>query len=126
MIEDNPGDALLVQEALREHRINCDLTIVADGEEAILLFESIDSDPNSPSPSLVLLDLNLPKRSGHEILDRIRQSTRCSATPVMIVTSSQAEADLAQMTRLGVAGYFHKPASFEAFMKLGALVKNLL
>ena len=126
LIEDNPGDVLLVEESLREYRIDCDLTVVADGEEAVRLFQTIDSDPKSPSPSLVLLDLNLPKRSGHEILERIRRSTRCPTMPVIIVTSSQAESDLVQMRRLGIAAYFHKPASFDEFMKLGALIRDML
>ncbi len=126
VIEDNIGDVLLVEEALREHRIDCDLTVVTDGEEAMSLFQTIDGDPATASPTLVLLDLNLPKRSGHEILDRIRRSARCPTMPVVIVTSSQAPSDLAQMNRLGATAYFHKPVSFDEFMKLGALVRNLL
>jgi CheY-like chemotaxis protein len=126
VIEDNVGDVLLVEEALREHRIDCDLKVVADGGEAMRLVQSIDLDPKIPVPKLVLLDLNLPKRSGHEILDTIRRSTRFSTMPVIVVTSSQAQSDLAQISRLGVSAYFNKPASFEEFMKLGALVRDLL
>lgn len=126
LIEDNPGDVLLIEEALRESGIDCDLTVVGDGEEAMGLFRTIDADPNRPSPNLVLLDLNLPKRSGHEILGGIRRSTRCPTIPVIVVTSSQAESDIAKASRLGIAAYFRKPASLAEFMKLGALVRNWL
>jgi CheY-like chemotaxis protein len=126
VIEDNLGDVLLVEEALREHQIDCDLTVVDDGEEAMRLIQSIDGDPTTRSPTLVLLDLNLPKCSGYEILDRIRRSARCPTMPVVIVTSSQAPSDLAQTKQLGATAYFHKPVSFDEFMKLGAVVRNLL
>ncbi len=113
VIEDNIGDVLLVEEALREHKIDCDLKVVADGGEAMRLVQCIELDPKIPVPSLVLLDLNLPKCSGHEILDTIRRSTRFSRMPVIVVTSSQAQSDLIQLSRLGVSAYFNKPASFE-------------
>jgi CheY-like chemotaxis protein len=126
LIEDNVGDVLLVEEALREHQVDCDLTVVTDGEEAMSLFKSIDGDATTRSPALVLLDLNLPKCSGHEILEWIRGSVRCPTMPVVIVTSSQAQSDLALMKRLGATAYFRKPVSFDEFMKLGAVVRNLL
>ena len=126
LIEDNPGDVLLVEEALREHRIDCDFTVLSDGEQAILLFEAIDRRADRHAPTLVLLDLNLPKRSGHEVLSYIRRSSCCSTTPVVIVSSSQVATDLTQTSQLGIAAYFHKPANFDAFLKLGALVRDLL
>jgi CheY-like chemotaxis protein len=126
LIEDNVGDVLLVEEALREYRIDCDLTVVADGEEAIRFFQTLDHNPEITPPSLVLLDLNLPKRSGHEVLEVIRRSTRCPAMSVVVVTSSQHQSDLARMRRLGATAYFHKPSNFDEFMKLGALIKDLL
>ena len=126
VIEDNVGDVLLVEEALREHQIDCDLTVVSDGEEAMKFFHDTEGDPASRLPALVLLDLNLPKCSGHEILERIRRSIRFRAMPVVIVSSSQASSDLAQVKQLGATAYFHKPIHFDEFMKLGAVVKNLL
>lgn len=126
MIEDNVGDVLLVEEAFREHRIDCDITVVTDGEKAMHFFDRMDADPSAPSPDLVLLDLNLPKFSGDEILDRIRRSTRYPRIPVIVVTSSQAQSDLMQMSRLDISAYFNKPTSFDGYMKLGALVRDLL
>lgn len=126
LIEDNIGDVLLVEEALREHEIDCDLTVVTDGEEAMRFFRDADGDPTSRLPALVLLDLNLPKCSGHEILDWIRRSTRFPTMPVVIVTSSQAPSDLARIKELRANAYFHKPVAFDEFMKLGVVVRNLL
>jgi DNA-binding response OmpR family regulator len=126
VIEDNVGDVLLVEEALREHQVDCDLTVVADGEEAMKFFRDADGDPTSRLPALVLLDLNLPKCSGHEILERIRRSARFPTMPVVIVTSSQAASDLVRMKQLGATAYFHKPVHFDEFMKLGAVVRSLL
>jgi len=126
LVEDNVGDVLLVQEALREYQVDCDLTVAVDGEEGMRFFQALDRNPKSPMPSLVLLDLNLPKRSGHEVLEFIRRSTRCPAMSVLVVTSSQHQSDLAQVRRLGATAYFHKPSSFDEFMKLGALIKDLL
>jgi two-component system, chemotaxis family, response regulator Rcp1 len=117
---------LLVEEALREYRVDCALTVVSDGEEGMRFFQTLDNNPEARSPSLVLLDLNLPKRSGHEVLQVIRRSRRCPAISVVVVTSSQHQSDLAQMKRLGATAYFHKPSSFDEFMRLGALVKDLL
>jgi chemotaxis family two-component system response regulator Rcp1 len=126
LIEDNTGDVLLVEEALREHQVDCNLTVVPDGEEAMKFFRDADANPASRLPALVLLDLNLPKCSGHEILEWIRRSSRFPTLPVVIVTSSQASSDLAQTKKLGATAYFHKPIHFEEFMNLGALVRNLL
>ena len=126
LIEDNTADALLVEEALREYRIDCHLAVLNDGEKAIGFLQAIDANPHSALPDLVLLDLNLPKRSGHEILSRIRESARCPTVPVVVVSSSQAESDLIRAKQLGITAYFHKPASFDEFMRLGALVKDLL
>ncbi len=126
LIEDNLGDVLLVEEALREHQVDCDFAVVNDGEEAVGLFEAIDKGTDTRLPDLVLLDLNLPKRSGHEVLDRIRRSARCSTTPVVIVTSSRAQSDLARTKELGATAYFHKPINFDEFMKLGLVVRDLL
>ena len=126
IIDDNAGDVFLMEESLREHQVDSEVTVVSNGEEAITLFERIGQDPGRPRPHLVLLDLNLPKQPGHRVLERIRCSRCCPTVPVVIVTSSDSETDLAENRRLGATAYFRKPNNLDSFMKLGALVKTLL
>ena len=126
IIEDNSGDVFLMQEAFREHQVNCEIFVVSDGEHAMRLVEELDSNPAHPCPQLVLLDINLPKRSGHEVLERIRSSKRCRNVPVLVVTSSDASEDLAKNKRYGATAYFKKPNGLDAFLKLGSVVSDLL
>jgi DNA-binding response OmpR family regulator len=79
-----------------------------------------------PCPALIILDLNLPKKSVHEVLHRIRQTRRCANAAVLVVTSSDSERDRDEMAKLGIKDYFRKPSEYENFMKLGELVKSLL
>lgn len=126
LVEDNEGDVFIIQEALREHTVTCDVTVLSDGESALRLFDELDRTGDEPCPELVLLDLNLPRRSGHAVLERIRHSVRCSSIPVVIVTSSDSQRDLAENQRLGATAYFRKPSSLEQFLDIGKLVKSLL
>jgi chemotaxis family two-component system response regulator Rcp1 len=99
---------------------------VRDGETAIRVFEEADRDPAAPCPALVILDLNLPKKHGREVLRKIRQSRRCADTMVLVVTSSDLQRDRDEMKALGAQEYFCKPSKYEDFMKLGELIKRLL
>ncbi len=126
IVEDNPGDVFIMEEALREHNVDCAVTILSNGEEAIYFFDRLELDSTETYPNLVLLDLNLPKVSGHSVLSRIRASLRCPSLPVVMVSSSEAQADLFENRRLGATAYFRKPSNLEDFMKLGALVNSLL
>lgn len=83
IVEDNPGDVFLMEEALREHSIDCQVTVLCDGEQANDYFNHVDEDPATACPSVILLDLNLPKRSGHSVLSRIRRSNRCRSCPLL-------------------------------------------
>ena len=100
--------------------------MVRDGHAATKFFDAADADPNAPCPALVLLDLNLPKKTGAEVLKHLRESRRCQAAQVLIVSSSDSVRDRASVQHLGAAGYFKKPTEYEAFMKLGPVVKALL
>jgi CheY-like chemotaxis protein len=126
IIEDNPGDVFIIEEALREHDVQCETTVLSDGEQAASFFDRLDNGAVTDCPRVVLLDLNLPRRSGHWVLRRIRASRRCPAVPVVIVSSSQAPVDLEQNRKLGATTYFKKPSNLEEFMKLGALVNHLM
>ena len=116
----------LIRESIVLASVDADLHIVADGEKAIQFFEQADSDPSAPCPDLVLLDINLPKREGREVLHHMRNSRRCAQAAVLVVTSSDSERDRQDMAKFGVKGYFRKPSEYDSFLKLGEVVKSML
>jgi len=125
MIEDNPADVQLVREAMDEHAVDCELSLFNDGAKAIALFDQVDSSVGL-CPDLIVLDLNLPKRTGLEVLQRIRASPVCSAIPVMVLSSSDAANDKNAALRFGANLYVRKPSNLEEFLKIGGAVKRLL
>ncbi|MGA2577504.1 MAG: response regulator [Bryobacteraceae bacterium] len=126
LVEDNPADANLVEEALSEARLEYRLSIVRDGMQAIELIDRLDADPAHPRPDIVLLDLNLPKVSGEEVLKRVRRSPWCGAAKVLIVSSSDAPADRERAMTLGATDYFRKPSDLDQFMELGPKIRAML
>lgn len=117
---------MLIKKALALASLSAELHEVDDGEKAIRFFETTDSDLQAPCPDLILLDINMPRYNGGEILRRLRLSSRCQNALVLVVTSSDSEGDRKEMDDLGANGYFRKPSSFDEFMKLGQIVKELL
>ena len=126
LVEDNPADANLIQEAIEEEHISCALQVVANGRKAIDFIEQVDADDSKPRPALVLLDLNLPQVSGEQVLKRIRLSSKLEKTKVLIVSSSNAYADRERVMTLGATDYFRKPPSLVEFMKLGPRIREML
>ncbi len=126
LVEDNRADVFLVREAIQAAGIQAELEILADGEKAIQYFERLDADASRKCPALMILDINLPKRPGNEVLAYMRRTNRCRDTAVVVVTSSDSERDRQEMARLGIKEYFRKPSDFESFMKLGDILKDLL
>src|SRR5579871_4908274 len=126
LIEDAEPDVFLVREALRQAGLNFNLNVLDDGEKAMDYIDRLEENHATSCPRLVLLDLNLPKRTGDQILERIRHSARCRQVPVVIVTSSDSPRDKSQTTQLGATEYFRKPSRLDDFMKLGPLVRSLL
>jgi CheY-like chemotaxis protein len=126
LVEDNEADVLLVKDALQEHSIPHELHVASDGEEALRAIDRIGTDSGIPKLDLMLLDLNLPKCDGGEVLERCRRNPRCSDTPVVVISSSDAPQDYERMNVLRISRYFKKPNDLDAFMKLGAVVKELL
>jgi CheY-like chemotaxis protein len=126
IVEDSKADAALIRRALARAGVSAELQELDDGEKAIRFIESADADPEFPCPSLILLDINLPRYKGGEVLRRIRASTRCRNAPVLVVTSSDSPRDRAEMAALGASGYFCKPSQLEEFMRLGTEVRHLL
>lgn len=126
LVEDNPADINLVEEALEEAQLDCRLHIMRDGMRAIEFLERLDTEPDHPPPDVVLLDLNLPKMSGEEVLKRVRLSPKCEDVKVLIISSSDAPADRERMMKLGASDYFRKPSDLAQFMLLGTRVRTML
>lgn len=125
LVEDNPADVGLVREALYEHEVRYNLTVLPDGEKALELIDRFDRE-HLGCPDLVLLDLKLPKRGGFDVLQRMRGSTQCAHAPVVILTSSNAQEDRALAAKLGVTRYIRKPDRLDDFLKVGAVFKEIL
>ena len=126
LAEDNQGDILLIKQALREHRILHELHLAKDGAEAIEYVSKMGSPGNPPCPDLMLLDLNLPKIEGPDVLREFRRHSSCRFTPVIVVTSSDTRKDRNRMADLGITHYFRKPSDLEDFMKLGEIVRQVV
>jgi DNA-binding response OmpR family regulator len=126
IVEDNEADVFLIQEAIEAKKLPVALHVVKDGEQAIQYFDRRDADVSSPCPSLVILDINLPKKQGSEVLRHMRRSLRCRNALVLVVSTSDSARDREQMTELGANGYFRKPSEYAEFMKLGDIVKMFL
>ena len=126
LVEDSPADIYIVRESLKKHLRDIELRVLSDGEKAFDLIEATEADDAAPSPAVLILDLNLPKRSGQEILRRIRQSSKLAQVPVVIFTSSDSPDDRAETSRLGATAYFRKPADLEEFMCIGKVVQSVL
>jgi len=119
IVEDNRGDVLLVREALKESSLSFELTHVADGEQAFDYVQRKGEYSNALRPHLVLLDLNLPKRDGWEVLDEIRSTPDFAATPVVILSSSGNPDDRERASRQPGSLYIRKPSTLDEFLALG-------
>ena len=116
----------LIRAAIQNANIPSELRVVKDGEEAINFIDQVENDQQSRSPDLVILDINLPRRHGGEVLDHMRKSRRLGAAPVLAVSTSDSARDREQMTKLGANVYFRKPSDYSGFMRLGEVIKQLL
>jgi CheY-like chemotaxis protein len=125
LAEDNLADVMLVRKALEEHNIPYDLHVVRDGEQALTFIATMGQPDGPACPDVVLLDVNLPKIEGAEILSEFRKHPLCAETPVIVITSSDAYRDRDQMAQLGIAYYFKKPFDLDEFLKLGAIVREV-
>lgn len=127
LAEDNPADVFLVQEAFRAHDIRVDLRVFGDGAAAIRFIENSEGDLGMPCPVLALLDLNLPKRNGLEILARLRASRTWRAMKVVMISSSRSPEGTGDAPFVVGADYFFsKPNDYALFMELGRIVSRFL
>jgi CheY-like chemotaxis protein len=125
-VDDSKADVYLIREAIGKAHIDASLYIVHDGQQAEQYIDAADREPGELCPDLILLDLNLPKKDGTEVLRHVRGSVACGKTRVLIVSSSHSPGDRAAMRELGFDGYFPKPSSYAEFLTLGLLVRKLL
>jgi two-component system, chemotaxis family, response regulator Rcp1 len=124
--EDNSGDVYLIREALSDSNFPCELSAIDDGEEVIRYLQSLDSDANRPVPDLILLDLNLPKRSGEQIFEYLKSSPRSAPVPVLVITSSDSPTDRERAALLGAAAYFTKPTDLDKFFTIVQVIRDIL
>ncbi len=121
LAEDNQADVYLVEMALQEHGLQFTLTATLDGEEAIRRMGTFD---HSDCPDIALLDQNLPRVNGEQVMEMIRQHEHCKTIPIVIMSSTESRREL-EMAQKFNATFFRKAANLSDFMELGALVKNL-
>lgn len=125
LAEDNYPDALLARSALRIAGLPVEVHIVSDGEKALDFIAAAESDPAAPIPQVFLLDINLPRADGFEILRHLRARDRWRTIPVLMFSGSDSPADRAEAAKLG-ASYFKKPDNYGGFLKLGDVLKQFL
>jgi two-component system, chemotaxis family, response regulator Rcp1 len=126
LAEDNPADVYLLREALTaESSDDIEVVVAQDGEEALDFVERRGPFQNAGRPNLIILDLNLPKTDGNDVLRGIRESEHLSNVPVVILTSSDSPRDRAAAERLGASCYITKPSDLDAFLALGGRLLSL-
>ena len=117
LVEDNPDDAALARRAFEKSKLANEIVVARDGAEAVELLHGTEDTEPMATPQLVLLDLQLPKIDGKEVLRRIRAHPRTKRLPVVVLTSSDEERDLVESYDLGVNSYIRKPVDFDRFME---------
>ena len=124
VVEDNPGDALLIKEVLKSNKIYNSFNIVIDGAEAMDFLHRKGKFTKAPRPDLILLDLNLPKLDGRQVLAEIKSDEKLKQIPVVVMTMSQAEEDIAKAYSLHANCYVTKPIDLEQFVKVVESLEN--
>jgi CheY-like chemotaxis protein len=118
LVEDDPGDVLMTREALAESKVMNELHVVSDGEEALEFLHRRGPYADAPRPGLILLDLNLPRLDGREVLAQVKQEPELRRIPVVVLTTSQAEEDILRSYDLHANAYISKPVDFDRFLEV--------
>jgi CheY-like chemotaxis protein len=116
LVEDEPGDVLMTQEAFKEHKLGNRLHIASDGVDALRFLRREGEHAEAPRPHLILLDLNLPRMDGREVLTEIKKDPQLAHIPVVVLTTSEAEEDVLRSYQLHASAYVPKPVDFERFV----------
>jgi len=118
LVEDNPGDVRLTKEALKDAKVLNEVYVVQDGVEAMQFLHREESFSNMPTPDLILLDLNLPKKDGREVLAEIKQDPKLKRIPVVILTTSKSDEDIIKTYNLHANAYITKPVDLNRFIDI--------
>ena len=118
LVEDDPGDVLITKEAFAENKVKNQLSVVSDGVNALRYLRRQDEYADAPRPDLILLDLNLPRMAGHEVLAKIKSDSDLQRIPVVVLTTSDAEEDVLRSYDLHANAYVTKPVDFERFLSV--------
>ena len=118
LVEDDPGDVLITREAFEENKVRNQLNVVNDGVKALAYLRQEGGYADAPRPDLILLDLNLPKMGGHEVLEQIKSDADLQRIPVVVLTTSDAEEDVLRSYNLHANAYVTKPVDFERFLSV--------
>jgi CheY-like chemotaxis protein len=116
LVEDDPGDVLLIREAFEDNKVSNRLHVVADGVEALDFMRNQGPHAEAPRPDLVLLDLNLPRKDGREVLAEVKGDSDLRSIPIVVLTTSQAEEDVLRSYDLHANAYVTKPVDFDRFI----------
>ncbi|MGN6676341.1 MAG: response regulator [Streptosporangiaceae bacterium] len=116
LVEDDPGDVLITREAFADNKVRNQLSVVSDGEAAMAFLRREEGYADVPRPDLVLLDLNLPRKAGHEVLAEIKSDVDLQRIPVVVLTTSDAEEDILRSYDLHANAYVTKPVDFDCFL----------
>ncbi|GII64432.1 two-component system response regulator [Sphaerisporangium krabiense] len=118
LVEDDPGDVLLTREAFEHNKVQNKLHVVSDGEQAMAFLRREGQYADVPRPDLILLDLNLPRKDGREVLEDIKADAELRSIPVVVLTTSEAEEDILRSYRLHANAYVAKPVDFDQFIRV--------
>jgi len=124
LVEDDPGDVLMTKEAFEYYKLRNVLHVVTDGEQALQFLRRTGSYVGAPRPGLILLDLNLPRLDGLEVLAELKADPVLKVIPVVILTTSQAQQDILRSYALHANAYVSKPVDFETFMEVIRQIDN--
>jgi chemotaxis family two-component system response regulator Rcp1 len=124
LVEDSPGDIRLTQEALKDAKMHIHLDVTRDGQEAMAFLMREGEYANAARPDLILLDLNLPKKDGREVLKEIKEDPTLKIIPVVILTTSASEADILRSYSLHANCYITKPVSLDGFLTVVKSIDN--
>jgi chemotaxis family two-component system response regulator Rcp1 len=118
LVEDSPGDVRLTREAFQDAKLHINFHVASDGAEAMAFLRREGKHANGPRPDLILLDLNLPKKDGREVLAEIKQNPDLKTIPVVVLTTSASEEDVLRSYMLHANCYITKPVDLEGFLKM--------
>jgi len=124
LVEDNPSDVRLTREALKESKMSINLHVVEDGASALRFLLREGEYANVPRPDLIILDLNLPKKTGHEVLARVKSEETLSRIPVVVLTASHADEDILKSYKLHANCYIVKPLDVDKFFTIVRSIEN--